>query len=113
MAFQMMYRHHRFAQRKRQRVGIAGTGQQRTAQAGALGEGDGIDVAVADTGFFQTGLGKRHQAADVVATGQLRHHAAVFGVHGHLGVQLVADQAACGVVQRDTGFVAGRFDAEN
>ncbi|MNT70374.1 hypothetical protein D3C72_2087550 [compost metagenome] len=48
----------------------------------------------------------------MVAAGQLRHHAAVFGVHRHLRVQLVGNQAAFGVVQRDAGFVARRFNSQ-
>ena len=58
----------------------------------------------------------------MVAGGELRHHAAVLGVHLDLRVQGLAEQAlaradACappGVrqpVQRHSGFVTGRLDS--
>ena len=113
MAFEVVYGDHGFAQRKGERVGIGAAGQERAAKAGALGVGNGVDVGVVFAGFVQAGLGERHEAADVVAAGQLGHHAAVFGMHGHLGVQPVADEAVFGAVERHAGFVAGGFDAEN
>ncbi len=110
VALQVVDAQHRNVQAEGQRVGHAGAHQQRAAQARALGVGDGVEVGQGLAGFGQAGLGQRNGAADVVAAGQLRHHAAVFGVHGHLGVQLVGQQAAVCVVQRDSGFVAGRFN---
>ena len=80
-----------FAQCKGQRVGIGRTGQQRAAQAGALRVGNGVDVGILHTRFLQSRLRERHEPADVVAAGQFGHHAAIFGVHGHLGMQLVGD----------------------
>jgi hypothetical protein len=56
---------------------------------------------------------QRDQAADVVARGQFRHHAAIGFVHRHLGMHRMAEQAAPGIVERDAGFVAGGFDAEH
>ena len=53
------------------------------------------------------------RAADMVARGKFRHDAAIFGVHVDLGMQGVCEQAVLGVVKRDAGFVAGRFDAED
>ncbi|MCQ4005037.1 aminotransferase class V-fold PLP-dependent enzyme, partial [Klebsiella pneumoniae] len=62
-------------------------------------------------------LRERQHAADVVAAGQLRHHAAVGLVHLHLAVQGVRQQhrhARAGALhQRHAGFVAGRFDAQD
>ena len=113
MAFEVVHGDHGFAQRKGERVGIGAAGQKCAAKAGSLGVGDGVDVGVVFAGFVQAGLGERHEAADVVAAGQLGHHAAVFGMHGHLGVQLVTDEAVFGAVECHAGFVAGGFDAEN
>ena len=113
VAFEMVHRQHGLAKGKGQRAGVGGAGKQGAAQAGALGVGNGVDVGVSNSGFGQAGPGERHQPADVVAAGQFGHHAAVFGVHGHLGVQRVADQAAFAAVKGDAGFVAGGFDAED
>ena len=98
MPFQMMHGQHGLAQRECQTVGIGCARQQRAAQARPLRVGDGINVGVISVGFVQRGLGERHKAADVVAAGEFGHDAAVFGVHRHLGVQLVGDETALGVV---------------
>ena len=42
----------------------------------------------------------------MVAAGKFGNNAAVFGVHRHLGVKLMRQQAAFGVVKRYARFVA-------
>ena len=86
VAFQMVHGQDGFAQCEGQRVGISRTGQQRAAQAGALRVGNRVDVGILHARFLQSRLRERHEPADVVAAGQFGHHAAIFGVHGHLGV---------------------------
>ena len=56
---------------------------------------------------------QRQRAPDMVARRQFRHDAAVFPMHRDLRMQRVREQAALRVVERETGFVAGAFDAEN
>lgn len=56
---------------------------------------------------------ERQRAADVIARREFRHHAAVLAMHGDLRVKGVRKQPALGVVEREAGFVAGTFDAEN
>ncbi len=107
MAFEMVDGNDGFVQGKRQGVGVARTRQQRTAQARSLGVGDGIDVVIGNARFLQTALRQRHDAADMVAAGKFGNNAAVFGVHRHLGVKMVRQQAAFGVVKRYARFVAG------
>ena len=107
MAFEMVDGNDGFVQGKRQGVGIARTRQKCTAQARPLGVGDGIDVVIGNARFLQTALRQRHDAADVVAAGKFGNNAAVFGMHRHLGVKLVRQQAAFGVVKRNARFVAG------
>ena len=96
-----------------QRGGDARAHQQRPGQPRPFGVGDALDVLQGAARFLQHLAGERQHAADMVARGQFRHHAAVFGVHRHLGMQGVGEQAALGVVERDAGFVAGGFDAED
>ena len=107
MTFEMVDGDDRFVQGKRQSVGIARTCQKRAAQTRPLGIGDGIDVVVGNACFLQTALRQRHDAADVVAAGKFGNNTAVFGVHRHLGVKLMRQQAAFGVVKRNARFVAG------
>ena len=67
----------------------------------------------AGAGLLQRVADERQGAADMVARGKFRYHAAVLGVHLDLRVQSVRKQAAFRIVERDAGFVAGGFDAED
>ncbi len=44
---------------------------------------------------------------------QFRHHPAVFVVHRDLRIQRMRQQAVRAVIQRNTGFIAGGFDAKH
>jgi hypothetical protein len=52
------------------------------------------------------------QLADMVAGGQLRHHAAKAGMQLHLAVDGLREQASVAIVDGDTGLVTGGLDAE-
>ena len=58
-------------------------------------------------------LEQRQRAPDMVARRQFGHDATVLPMHRDLRMQRVREQAALCVVERETGFVAGAFDAEN
>ena len=90
---------------------LAPTSSAPARPAGRIGHR--ADVGHADAGFLQHLAGQRRHAPDVVARGQLRHHAPVFLVHGDLGVQGVRQQSAFGADGRDAGFIARAFKAEN
>ena len=111
MAFEVMHADGGYAQRVSQARADAGADQQRAGQTGPGGVGDGVEVGQRCAGLAQDFPGQRQNPADVVAGRQFRHHPAVIGVQGHLGVQCVGKQAAPGVVEGDAGFVAGGFDA--
>jgi hypothetical protein len=49
----------------------------------------------------------------MIARRELRDDAAVVRMHRHLRVQGVGEEPAAGIVQRDTGLIARRFDAKN
>ncbi len=49
----------------------------------------------------------------MVARGEFGNNAAVIAVHGHLRMQGMREQAALHIVERNTGFVAGGFDAQD
>ena len=114
---QVVHAQHRLAQRRTQRAGHAGAHQQRTRQAGAARVSYYIDSCQRLPRLRQHVIGQWNHAADVVTAGQLGHHAAVVGMHRHLGVQRVRQQLGHAVFtrahQRHAGFVAGRFDTEN
>jgi small subunit ribosomal protein S21 len=111
-----MHRNQRQSQRGGDSRGIGGPGQQGPDEAGSGGIGDAVEIAVAECRLLQRLPCQHAEAGDMVARCQLRHHAAVIGMHVRLAMQHVREQAAAAVaapaVEGDTGFVAGGFDAE-
>ena len=57
-----------------------GTNQQRASQSRPLGVGDGGELLQSAIRPLEQAAGQRQQAPDVIARGELRHHAAVFGM---------------------------------
>ena len=120
MAFEVVHADGGNAQRQCQRVAGCRAHQQGAGQARAAREGDGVEIARANLRFVQHAPGQRQHAPDVIARRQLRDHAAVVFMHRHLRMQGLRQQAVCrvraatqAVVERDAGFVAGGFDAED
>ena len=113
MAFEMVYAQRRYAQREGERIGDAGADQERTGEARPLGVGDGVELGELRPGLAHHPADQRQHAPDMVARGEFRDHAPVFLVHRDLGVQRVRQQAALAVIQRDAGFVAGGFYAQD
>ena len=118
MAFQVVYAQHRFVQRQPQSASDARTHQQRTGQTGATGEGDHVKIGQSHLGIGQHLLGQRQHPANVVATGQLRHHAAIGAVHFNLAVQPVGQQLRQATPSGHThqghaGFVTRRFNTQD
>jgi hypothetical protein len=85
MAFQVMHADGRNAESRRQRIGEAGADQERTCQTRPLGIGDAVQIGESQPGFPPApGPGQGNDPANVIAGSQFRHHAAIFGMHGHL-----------------------------
>lgn len=109
MPLKMMHTQGRLTQRRRQRAGHASADQQRTRQARPSGVGNHIDIGQGALRALHDFLRQRQHAPDMVAAGQLRHHAAIGLVHGDLAVQSVREQtgnrAAVGIDQRHACFI--------
>ena len=86
--------------------------EQRAHQARSGGVGDPVEVMQAFSALVQRRPGQGHDLADVVAGGQFRHDAAEVGVQVDLAVQDIGEQPGLRVVERDSGFVAGRLDSQ-
>jgi len=113
MALQVIHGDERLAQREGERFGIGDADQQRACEAGAFGDGDGVQVGEADS---SAGDGLTHDGNDVaqvLARGQLRHHATVDGVHGHLRSDYIRKRLRTGAHHGGCGLVAGAFNAED
>ena len=92
MALQMVHAQHRFAQRRGQCTSHARAHQQRPGQTRSSGVGHHVDVAQGAPRFGQHLTRERQHPADVVAAGQLGHHAAIGLVHLDLAVERVRQQ---------------------
>jgi len=113
MPFQVVHRDQSGPRGRRQPGGKGAAHQQGSDQSRAGGVGDAVDILPFQAGGVE---GFRHQgvdAASMVARRQLRHHAAVFGVHRRLAVQDVRQQPALAVIDGRGGLVAGGLDAED
>jgi N6-L-threonylcarbamoyladenine synthase len=113
VAFQVVHAQHRLVERQPLAARDRRADEQGARQARTLRVRDGIDVGRRDIRSLQRLLQQGDRAADMVARGQFRHHAAIFLVHRHLRVQRMRQQAPACVIQGQAGFVTGRFDAEN
>ncbi len=74
----------RLAQGECQRLCVGNTHQQCARQAGALGHGDGIQIAELDAGFVQRRADHRYDVAQVFARGEFRNHAPIGRMDGNL-----------------------------
>ncbi len=113
VAFEVVHADSRHLESESQRGGDTRAHQQCTGQPRPFGVGNAFNILKGAIRFLQHLAGERQDAADMVARGEFRHHAAVFGVHRHLGMQGVRKQAALRVVERNAGFIAGGFDSQN
>src|SRR5436190_9282334 len=105
MTFEMMDAEDWDGQSFAQRVGEGSANQQRAGETWALGIANSPQIPRAASGFAEDLAGKGHQSLDMIARGELGHHAAVNVVHCHLRMNGVAEElASSAVIQRDAGF---------
>ena len=104
-------------QRPGQRARHPGADQQRADQAGPCGVGHAIEVGDRHPRLAEGLPDQRQQLAHVVAAGQFRDHAAIFGMQGDLAVDRVGTQPGsprqASVIDRYAGLIAGSFDTKD
>ena len=113
VAFEVVYRHRRDAERGGQAFGKGGADEQRASQAWPLRIGHGVDLRELAAAVAQYLAQQRNGTSNVVARSEFRDNAAVFAVHQDLRMQRVCEQCGIGVVERHARFVAGRFNSKN
>ena len=87
--------------------------QQGANEAGGIGYRHGVDVAPGDPRLSEGLVGQPGDGLDVFAGGNLRHHAAVNGVHIRLGGNGVGQDGAAVPHHRHGSLVAGGFNGKN
>ena len=113
VAFQVVDAHGRNAQREGEAFGERRAHEQGAREARAFGISDCIEPGQVATCQGKDFACQRHDSPDVVAGSEFGDDAAIFLVHRHLGMQRMRKQTRLAVVQRETGFVAGRFHTED
>ncbi len=113
VAFEMIDGNQRLVEGEGQSLGIADAHQQRSGEAGALGDCDGVDGVVSLIGLSQRLPDDGNNRPQMLARCQLRHDAAVGLMRGDLRSHDVRDQLLARAHHRRGGFVAGTFDAED
>jgi hypothetical protein len=111
VAFEVMNAQRRPPQRHAQRHCHPGAHQQRAGQPGPARVGHEVDLMQPAAGLSQHVAGERQHALDVIARGQLRHHAAECRMHLDLCVQGLRQQprraVRPGLDQRHASLVTG------
>ncbi len=82
------------------------THQQGADQARACRVGHAVDVLAGTAGLRQAFIEQRQQLAHMVARGDFRHHAAVFGVDMGLRIEGMRQQAPLAVINGNPGLIA-------
>ncbi len=113
MAFEMVDGDQRLVEGEGQRLGVADADQQCSGEAGALGDGDGVDGFVGVLGLGQRLAHHRHDGAQMLARSQFRDDSAVRLVSRDLRGHDIRDQLLARAHHGRCGLVAGTFDAED
>jgi len=81
VAFEVVDGDQRFVGSERERLGEGDADQQRSGKSRAFGHGNGVEVGIGYAGALHCLMYDRHDGAQVLARGQLRHNSAVIGVN--------------------------------
>ena len=93
--------------------GVGDADEQCTGEAGTGGDGDGVEIGEGHAGFSERGADDRNDGAKMLATGELRNHAAVAGVGSNLRGNDGRKRARSALDNGRGGFVARGLDAED
>ncbi len=99
--------------RKSECLGVSDAHQERSGKARAGGDSDGIEIGKRKVRLGQRSANHGNDGAEMLAAGQLRHHAAVTRVRRDLRGDHGGNGARATLHDRRGSFVAGAFNAEN
>ena len=111
VATDVVDRDQRHAQRIGHGLGEADPHQHGADEAGGIGDGHGVHVALGEPGIGQRLIRQTGNGLHVLAGGDLRHHAAVQRLFLHAGGDDVAQQLPSVLHKGCGGLVAGGFDS--
>ena len=109
----VVHRDQRHAPGIGQGLGEAQAHQHGPDEARGIGDGDGVDVVLGAVGLRQGPLRQGRDDLHMLAGGDLRHHAAVEGVHLRLRGDGVGQDLPSVLHHGGGGLVAGGFKGQN
>ena len=109
----MMYFIQRFMMNDSEGAGGESADEQRTDQAGCVGDGDGVDVVPGAISVRQGFFDDRVDNFQVAAGGDFWDDAAVFSMDIDLGIDHIRKQAFAVFNDRRRCFIAAGLDSQN
>ena len=100
-------------ERQGESFAVGDADEERADEAGALSDGDGVEIGERDFRLLERFADDRDDLAEMFAGGELGDDAAVFAMDVDLRGDDAGENAAAVGDDGCGGFVAGRFDAEN
>ena len=113
MAPDVMHRNQGNIQRHGRGLGEVHTHQHRADEARGIGHRHSVNILPGQSRLGQRLIGKAIDGLDVLAAGDLRHHAAIFPVKGHLGGDAVAKNLPSILYDGHGSLVTARFHSQN
>jgi len=113
VAFEMIYSNERLLERQGENFAIGHADEERAGEAGALGDGDCVEIGERDVCLVERLAHDWDDFAEMLARGELGDYASVLAVDIDLRGDDAREDAAAAGDDRGGSFVAGRFDAED
>ena len=113
VAFEMVHADQRLPQCLRQNFAIRDAYQQRSHQARTARDSHRMQSPQRDSGLFQRFAYYRHDLAQMLARGKLRHNAAIFAVNRDLRCDDAGKNGIAVGNDRGGSLIARRFNPEN
>jgi len=113
VAFEVIHGDERFAEREGENFAVGHADDEGAGEAGALGDGDGVDFSESDFCLVERFAHDWDDFAEMLARGQFGNNAAVFAVDVDLRGDDAGEDAAAVGDDSGGGFVTGGFDAED
>ena len=113
MPFHVVHADRRHSQRGGQGTPDRSANQQSTHQAGPRCVSYSVNLLSCAGCFLQAFIQQWQGLSNVVTGGDLRYHAAIFGMNVSLRIKRMGQQAQFTIVNGDTRFVTGRFNTQN
>ena len=112
VAFEVVDGDERLRERVGEGLGVSDADEERAGEAGAFGDGDGVELPHGHLGFAEGSVDDGDDGAEVLAGGELGDDAAVGGVDGDLRGDDVRELACAALNDGGGGLVAGTLDTQ-